>query len=369
MESSSIETVTAAPVSSMAKKRWKILSRAVVNAAKSSTAQDHDLDGISVRRFSSFHLFQTESVSKTKVAPNDFEVPPVKKRLIDKSHSLKNGHPIDDASWIAYRLPNLSSSTLPAIHLRFPSPKFRARDLANFGDVDNTGNVCVWPAEEVMAFYLARRPELVRGKTVVELGGGMTCLAGLVAARWSGARRVVLTDGNVKAVENVEKILNANELSLELPQAENDDVATSDPSSPPPCSTRLLRWDAVDDHASDLHHVVDVILSADCLFFDAFRQSFVDTLDFLLADDDDAVALIFAPRRKKTMEDLIARAEKQGFAVSVEEDYDEVVSNKKTEAMKEDSFDANIHYPLLVSVRRRRPTNGASKISHKPIDQ
>jgi hypothetical protein len=41
--------------------------------------------------------------------------------------------------------------------------------------VDNTGNVCVWPSEEVLGLLVASRGRWdVSGKTVIELGGGMT---------------------------------------------------------------------------------------------------------------------------------------------------------------------------------------------------
>jgi len=349
---------------SVAKKRWRILRRAVVEAAAKTTQnkEGNDDDDVSVRRFSSFELFQTQRIPKPDLLVNDSDYPPAKKQLLNEDRLTDNN---DIDAWFDYRYDDGDNGiTLPSIRLCLHSPKLQVRDLANYGDVDNTGNVCVWPAEEVLAFYLARRPELVCGKTVVELGGGLTCLAGLVAAKWSGAKRVVMTDGNVKSVENVERILSANDLCRNQESESSDDQGNErdfnsaasflPPSLPPLHSARLLRWDAVEDHAADLRRAVDVVIAADCLFFDAFRQSLVDSLDFLLSDDVDAMALIFAPRRKKTLEDFVRLAEKSGFIVTIRENYDDVVSQKMAEGKKRDSFDADIHYPLLLMIHRPR---------------
>lgn len=40
--------------------------------------------------------------------------------------------------------------------------------------VDNTGNICVWPTEEVMLAYFLLQPELLQHKSVCEIGSGAT---------------------------------------------------------------------------------------------------------------------------------------------------------------------------------------------------
>jgi calmodulin-lysine N-methyltransferase len=60
------------------------------------------------------------------------------------------------------------------------------QDMLGF---NNTGNVCVWPAEEVLAVWCLERPGLFHGKRVLELGGGMASLAGLAVAQCSEASR------------------------------------------------------------------------------------------------------------------------------------------------------------------------------------
>jgi hypothetical protein len=71
--------------------------------------------------------------------------------------------------------------------------------------VDNTGNVCVWPAEPLLLHVLLTVPRynlMVSGKRVLEIGGGMTALAGLGVAAAGLAAGVVVTDGHPDCVKN-----------------------------------------------------------------------------------------------------------------------------------------------------------------------
>ena len=72
--------------------------------------------------------------------------------------------------------------------------------------VDNTGNVCLWPAEEVMAHYILSRSSDFAGKNVCELGAGVG-LCGLAMARVLNANSLLLTDGNAQVVETLERAL------------------------------------------------------------------------------------------------------------------------------------------------------------------
>ena len=61
--------------------------------------------------------------------------------------------------------------------------------------MDNTGNICVWPAESALLCSLLlneRYSALVRNKRVLELGGGQVGLAGLGLAVSGLCREVVI---------------------------------------------------------------------------------------------------------------------------------------------------------------------------------
>ena len=57
---------------------------------------------------------------------------------------------------------------------------------------------------------------IVAGKSVIELGAGMTALAGLIVAAEYHPERIVLTDGNEKAVENIMVIIENNPFYLQV---------------------------------------------------------------------------------------------------------------------------------------------------------
>lgn len=53
------------------------------------------------------------------------------------------------------------------------------KDMLGF---NNTGNVCVWPSEEVLAHWLLTNGDFHQSHRVCEIGGGMASLAGLAVA-------------------------------------------------------------------------------------------------------------------------------------------------------------------------------------------
>ncbi|KAF4382604.1 hypothetical protein F8388_015432 [Cannabis sativa] len=68
-------------------------------------------------------------------------------------------------------------------------------EFCNKHDIDNTGLVCQWPSEDVLAYFCLSHADLFRSKRVIEVGSGYG-LAGLVIAAVTDATEVIISDGS-----------------------------------------------------------------------------------------------------------------------------------------------------------------------------
>ncbi|BES94089.1 Putative methyltransferase [Nesidiocoris tenuis] len=275
-----------------ARRRWGLLARALTSNSNPSrppgnevvTNQPQDL--ISVRRISNFGLIKIS--------------------------------PLIDVDWFVY-----SAGDKFCMKIRHLNQILTPEDLMGF---NNTGNVCVWPSEEVLAYYALGHREEFFGKSVLELGGGMSCLAGLYIAKYTDATRVHLTDGNENSVKNVRRIVAANRLDHE-----NDGKVD--------CS--VLKWG---EHVQDKY---DIVLAADCLFFDSARRDLVRTI--WQAMKSNGVGWITAPRRGSTLDKFLEEAQNVGFKYRVSDSYNQDIWDRHL-ALNRDCnyYNMDIHYPVFI---------------------
>ncbi|XP_035218799.1 calmodulin-lysine N-methyltransferase-like [Stegodyphus dumicola] len=284
---------------SIAKMRWKMLAKAL---QEGRVQESLSFPG-SVRQFSTFGLIHMIS---TDDAEND------------------------NAKGRWFQCSCLEEPRLK-LKIRLLSDKISCEELRGF---DNTGNVCIWPSEEVLTYYCMKNKELFGGKSVCELGGGMASLSGLAVAATAGAKEVFVTDGNIRCVQNVQCIIEQN---LEFFGATH-------------VVSRLLRWD-MDEDLTDCRTRFDVVLCADCLYYDEGRQPLSSTIWKILKDN--GLAVILAPTRGRTFQQFVDLVQKR-FHVERLMAYDTHVweLNCRLKESKSSIYDEDLHYPQMLILRK-----------------
>ncbi|XP_030603337.1 calmodulin-lysine N-methyltransferase isoform X1 [Archocentrus centrarchus] len=285
----------------VARARWTLLRQVL----RQKQVESPEVKQVSVRRFATFDLFS-------------------RKRLVTQDHSDTS-----DDQWVEYRsvyFPEYSAL------LRDNLGPLRVNEVLS--SFDNTGNVCVWPSEEVMAHYCLQKRHMFKG-AVCELGGGMTCLGGLMVAICADVKEVLLSDGNEKSIQNVRRLVERNRQAGKFGST---------------CvSSRVVRWDCEMD-ISALEGHFDIIMCADCLFLDQYRASLVD-----------AIRRLLQPSRGETLRLFCQLAQQAGFCITQYQQYDAQVWDIHLKMLREgkDVYDENIHYPLLITL-----TKGPQPVSH-----
>ena len=294
----------------LARERWGMLRSILLDKKRNHKFKMAPPNSVSVRRFSSFNLFTV--VGSTNEA---------------ESHSLSSGYR-DDLEWIRYV--HKSSVGDLSVDIALLSTALSLDDLQGF---NNTGNLCIWPSEEVMAYYCLQNRELFKSLSICELGAGMTGLAGVFLAQTSLPSEVFVTDGNSKAVVNLELIMKHNQLKS--------------------ASAEKVVWKGMDLCAiyAHLRERFDVILCADCLFFSEVHQQLIILLLFLMKLDGKVI--MFAPERAGTLKGFCDSAN-GSFDIEVSENYLSVVWDKHLLLRDTLSiYEPDIHYPKLITMKRK----------------
>eukprot|EP01134_Creolimax_fragrantissima_P005732 CFRG5732T1 len=239
---------------------------------------------------------------------------------------------------------------------------------------DNTGNVCVWPSEEVLAFFCIQNKNLFRDRIVVELGAGMTGLAGICVARTCEPRAVLLTDGNNNSFaalrENVEtNIPCAYQATLQEVQALSEVTQKYINTEPHTCANKVacerLVWEMTSPVVESMSGKVDVIVCADCLFFRECHTKLAAVISTLLRSNsknyhsesqaNKSKAIFIQPRRGNTLQsflDVIEKNHPELIATLVER-YDETVWNAHTHFRLTPEYNPDLHYPMLLVLTKK----------------
>ncbi|KAJ8308797.1 hypothetical protein KUTeg_013671 [Tegillarca granosa] len=131
----------------------------------------------SVRRFSSYNLLKTSSMTVSDTS--------------------------DEVIWYKYTSTAIQDFSMAIRHL---SGKVKPEQLFGFNNTELNADINtvegVWPSEEILAHYCLTHSDMFRDKSICELGGGMTCLAGIATAINSEAKYVEVSDGNEESVDS-----------------------------------------------------------------------------------------------------------------------------------------------------------------------
>ncbi|XP_022901263.1 calmodulin-lysine N-methyltransferase [Onthophagus taurus] len=308
-------TVSCNEKKKVARKRWAILAKALKSPSGSEPSSP--TDECSVRRISSFMLLTTSRENSVLQLHQDKSYYDLIKKRTWYKYSMCAGNE-----------KNVNDDLHVVIGYR--KRTFSAEDLMGF---NNTGNICIWPSEETLCFYVGTNLEIFRGKSVLELGGGMSCLAGLFCGKYSDAKSVILTDGNKISIENVEASMFCNDFKC-------------------PVEATVLKWGTkfLPTLNSLNKQKFDMILCADCLFFDEARSDLIETFCDLL--DDNGMGLIMAPRRGNTLAKFVEQSEAKGFRCNEVLKYSDIVWEKHLGLLENNEYDENIHYPLLIELTK-----------------
>ncbi|CAG8461742.1 7036_t:CDS:2 [Cetraspora pellucida] len=298
-----------------AKARWKLLSSVISSLNSDSLVT---LNKFSKRNHQGFNLFPKIKLDQSPLALDD-----VNKKVIDVAlmKTLTNSEICidkdkhtqkDHYEWYSY---DLGDNDYINIRIKIPYYCDMKNSLySKYSGFLSTGNICVWPAEEVLAYYSLNNSHLFRNKTVCEIGGGMCALAGLFVATKCQPSSVTLTDANL-------------------------------------CTMQMI-WDR------NIHYdkTYDVVLCADCTFDKQIHLHLLHVIRSILKKPSKnnpykSLFLLCAPQRGGSLQEFISLLEIQGdFHVKLLERYDDFVLKVHQQSITENPvhYIPDTHYPLIV---------------------
>ncbi|CAA0397643.1 Calmodulin-lysine N-methyltransferase [Arabidopsis thaliana] len=289
--------------------RWKILRQALLRRSDSQS--------------------QTETKRISRKATQGFNLIPC--QVVDSSPQSDKSR---EAS-VCYTLPITGSPKLYLTQRVDNCSDLNDFEISNRYNIDNTGLVCQWPSEEVLAYFCKSQPERFRGKRVIELGSGYG-LAGLVIAAATEASEVVISDGNPQVVNYIKRNIETNSMAF---------GGTS-------VKAMELHWNQ--HQLSELTNTFDIIVASDCTFFKEFHKDLARTIKMLLKAKKASEALFFSPKRGDSLEKFMKEIKDIGLHYILTENYDAQVWKRHETLVKGDeawpNYDKNHCYPLLIQI-------------------
>ncbi|XP_059592441.1 calmodulin-lysine N-methyltransferase isoform X3 [Vitis vinifera] len=282
--------------------RWEILRRAVLRRPPpqpgSSLLHRYDQSRIGINRIS-------------RKTSHGFNLIP--HHLMDGHDEHFSGSDRSRDARICYTLPVESASKLYLTQRVDDRANLNDFEICNRYDIDNTGLVCHWPSEDILAYFCLSHTDMFRSKKVIELGSGYG-LAGLVIAAVTDALEIVISDGNPQVVDYIQHNIDAN------CGAFGDTRVKS----------MTLHWNQ--EEISNISDTYDIIVASDCTFFKESHKGLARTVKFLLKNGP-SEAIFLSPRRGDSLDKFLDIIKQSGLHFSISENYDTEVWKRHQELM------------------------------------
>ncbi|GAB4848459.1 hypothetical protein Ancab_003163 [Ancistrocladus abbreviatus] len=275
--------------------RWQILRQALLSrkCVAADEQSQEKIDCISRKAKNGFNLIPFKIVNHAS------------EEDANSSSSLDCSGASKDVCF-CYRLP-LPSARKLFLFQRRESANINDFEICNEHDIDNTGLVCQWPSEDVLAYYCLLHADIFRSKRVIELGSGYG-LAGLVIATVTEASEVVISDGNPQVVDYIKQNIAANTGAFGGTRVKS----------------MTLHWNQ--GEISTFSNTFDIIIGSDC------------------------------PRRGDSLDKFLEEIKENGLRFSLSENYDADVWKRHSEFMNGDqswpNYEKDHCYPLLLRIVR-----------------
>ncbi|XP_061357171.1 calmodulin-lysine N-methyltransferase isoform X2 [Gastrolobium bilobum] len=301
--------------------RWKILRQALLShPSPSNELSQRGIKRISRRTSHGFNLIPSHVIEDERGS----------NKCDGSSTSTRDAR-------VCYTLP------IPGAPQLFLTQRVDNRaDLSDFEicdryNIDNTGLVCNWPSEDVLAHYCLSHADIFRSKKVIELGSGYG-LAGFVIAAVTEASEVVMSDGNPQVVDYTQRNIEANSGAF------GDTIVKS----------MMLHWNQEDTFKDA--DTFDIIVASDCTFFKDFHRGLARIVKHLLSKAGSSEAIFLCPKRGNSLDLFLEVAEENSLHFSVTENYDKDVWKRHEGFLNgEDrdcwpSYEKGHCYPLLIRI-------------------
>lgn len=323
---------------------WRVLRNAILRSSVDKASPSVDT------------MRQTAS----SIATEFFQLYP--KSFVDTTKVLMHTPAGETFAWMAYDLSAAIEKKSDGLPIAYVHEKRKDVKVVPISDlvshhvnqgVDNTGNIRTWPSEQVLLSYMISsnvcsqlQQRGIDGQLLpiacCELGGGMAGLAslGLLVCGPAEIARIVVTDGNLQSVKNLQLCIAETKRHQEpIACAQHTDI-----------TAELLRWDRNATLREDLQHQFDLVFASDCLFFEEFHEDLAFTIKQLLRRGSGR-CLLLQPSRNGSLERFCVIATRHGFSISQSQDYDPTIVRKHEEYQRlRPDYVPNVHFPILLTL-------------------